>query len=66
MRFFRAMVGSCREFVRSNPIKFNDIEFFRQGTPWDECDAEAMEELAATVSESHRAAELRAWGLTPS
>jgi hypothetical protein len=65
MRLFRSMVESCQEFVRSNPIKLSDIEIFRQGTPWDECDAEAMEELAATVSESNRAAELRAWGLTP-
>ena len=66
MRLFRSVVESCQEFVRSNPIKLSDIEIFRQGTPWDECDAEAMEEFAATVSESHRVEELRAWGLTPS
>jgi hypothetical protein len=66
MRLFRSVVECCQEFVRNNPIKFGEIEFLRQGTPWDDCDAEAMEELAATVSESNRAAELRAWGLTPS
>jgi hypothetical protein len=63
MRTFRSMLESCQVFLRSDPIKLSDIEIFRQGTPWDECDAEAMEELAASVSESNRNAELEAWGL---
>jgi hypothetical protein len=64
MRLLRSVFESCQDFVRANPIKLGEIEIFRQGTPWDECDAEAMEELAAQVSESHRIAELQAWGLT--
>jgi hypothetical protein len=55
----RAVLQSCEKLMRSNPVvKLGEIDFFRQGTPPGEYEVDAMEELAASVSESKRMAEI--------
>jgi hypothetical protein len=60
----RTVLQSCENLMRSNPLaKLGEIEFFRQRTPPGEYEVDAMEELAASVSESNRMAEIQAWGI---
>jgi hypothetical protein len=62
MREIQTFLKSCNAWLRED-ISFGEIEFIRQGTPSDECYANAQEELAETVGHANRRAEIQAWEL---
>jgi hypothetical protein len=63
MRNIQAFLKSCSAWLQEDLSPGYEVEFFRQGTPPDEDYARAQEELAASVSQANRRAEMQAWEL---